>query len=210
MQNRVHRIHSNRPGIVHQDVSNLEQLLNLIAQAARKQERVTVSTVVEVAGTRSFGTLLLLVGLILVSPLSGIPGMATTMAILVLLIAVQLLLGRRHFWLPQWLLLRSVKPYPVLRAVALLRRPARFLDRWIRPRLTFLVHRTGTYVIALVCTIIALAMPTMELIPFSATTAGVPLTFFGLALFAQDGVVALIALALAGLVAGLITYNVLY
>lgn len=195
---------------MHQEGSNLEQLLNQLAHAARHRDRVAVSTVVEVAGTRSFGTLLLLVGLILVSPLSGIPGMATTMGILVLLIAVQLLLGRRHFWLPQWLLRRSVKPYPVLRAVALLRRSARFLDRWVRPRLTLFVHRTGSCVIAVVCIVMALVMPTMELIPFSATTAGVPLAFFGLALFAQDGAVALIAFAFTGLVLGLIAYNLFF
>lgn len=190
-----------------QELSNLEQLLDQLELVAENQERVSFGNLIQVAGRRSFGTLLLIVGVILASPLSGIPGMATTMAIFVLLIAVQLLVGRRHFWMPRWLLRRSVKRHQLLRALGWLRAPARFIDSFLRPRLTWLVHSTGTYFIALICVLLAMIMPTMELVPFSATAAGFTLALFGLALVAHDGLLVIIAFAITGASFGTLIYS---
>jgi hypothetical protein len=90
------------------DVTSLEQVLDRIDRAADDQEQVSVGMIVEAVGSRSFGPLLLLAGVVMVSPLSGIPGMPTTKDVLVLLVAWQLLFGRRCCWLPQWLLTRSI------------------------------------------------------------------------------------------------------
>lgn len=190
------------------EVSSLEQLLNQLELVAEHQERVSMANLVEVAGRRSFGTLLLIVGVILSSPLSGIPGMATAMAIFVLLIAAQLLAGRRHFWLPRWLLSRSVKRHQLLKALGWLKAPARFVDSFLRPRLTWLVHSMGTYFIALVCVLLAMIMPTMELVPFSATAAGFTLVFFGLALVSHDGLLVMIAFLITGTSFGTLIYSV--
>jgi hypothetical protein len=62
--------------------------------------------------------------------------MPTLMAILVASIAAQLLFRRQAFWLPQWLLERSASSSRVIKAVEGSRRPARFVDRLLRPRLT--------------------------------------------------------------------------
>ncbi|WP_045221866.1 exopolysaccharide biosynthesis protein [Desulfonatronum thioautotrophicum] len=187
-----------------QEPVNLEQLLDRIDTAACSLERVSVETILEAVGSRSFGPLLLLAGLILVSPLSGIPGTATSMAVIVLLCAVQLVLGRSHFWLPSWLLQRSVPHNKLKRALVFVRPHARAIDGWLRPRLTFLVHRTGTYFIALACIVIALGLPAMELVPFSASSAGGALTVFGLALVFRDGLLALLAFAIAVATSGLV------
>lgn len=192
-----------------QDLSNLEQLLDQLALVAENQERISLDDLIQAVGRRSFGTLLLMVGVLLASPLSGIPGMATTMAVIVLLIATQLLGGRRHFWLPRWLLRRSVKRHQLLKALGWLRSPARFIDSFLRPRLTWLVHSTGTYFIALVCVLLAMIMPTMELVPFSATAAGFTLAFFGLALVAHDGLLVMIAFTIAGASFGTLLYSVI-
>ncbi len=184
------------------DIQNLQQIFDHIAKLASEQERVSLKTVVETIGRRSFGPLLLLVGIILTSPLSGIPGMPTTMSIFVILIAVQLLSGRKHFWLPQWLLRRSVSGDRINKALRWLQPKTRFIDRWVRPRLTFLVRSVGTHLIAIVCLIIALLTPVMELVPFSATIAGLALTTFGLSLVAQDGLLVLIALTFAAVTLG--------
>ncbi|SHG07283.1 Uncharacterized conserved protein [Microbulbifer donghaiensis] len=184
--------------------SGLHQLLEHIEESARHSKRVSLEMVLQAVGLRSFAPLLLLVGLILFSPLSGIPGVPTAMALLVLLVTVQLLLGRKHFWLPQWMLRRSISKQKLHRALQWLDKPARFVDRWLRPRLAFLVRRSGTVVIATLCTVIALALPLMELVPFSATIAGMALTAFGLALVAHDGLLAVIAFAVTAFVFGLI------
>lgn len=191
------------------EFASLHQLLDHIARTAERQERVSLDMVVRAVGQRSFAPLLLLVGIILFSPISGIPGVPTLMAILVLLVAVQLLLGRRHFWLPQWMLKRSISEKKLLKALDWLRRPARFIDRWLQPRMVFLVRRTGTYAIAAICAVIALGLPAMEIIPFSATTAGLALTAFGLALVTHDGLLAVLAFLFTALLAMVIVLGLM-
>jgi|GEM_PF-77717 len=191
------------------ELTNLEQLLDQMATAARGREEVSLGALVEAVGSRSFGPLLLLVGVVLASPLSGVPGMATTMAVLVMSIAVQLLFGRKHFWMPRWLLNRSVSRDRFIRALDWLHPPARWIDRWLRPRLTVLVHRSGAYAIAIICTVIAVGMPAMELVPFSASSAGVALAAFGLSLVAHDGLLALIAFAFTAGTFGLVVYHLI-
>lgn len=176
------------------EIKNLSQLLRQLEQLAPEQNRISLAQVLEVLGQRSFAPLILIAGLILFSPLSGIPGMPTLMGLLILLASIQMLLLRRHLWLPRWLLQKSTSGTRFYDTLRWLQRPAAFVDRWLQPRLPLLVYRSGTYLIALVCTAIALALPAMEILPFSATIAGIALTAFGLALVAHDGVLALVAL----------------
>ncbi|WP_160153876.1 exopolysaccharide biosynthesis protein [Microbulbifer sp. ALW1] len=186
-----------------EEINNLNQLLRQLEQRSQGRDRVTLAQVLEALGQRSFAPLILVAGLILFSPLSGIPGMPTVMGLLILLASLQMLLLRRHFWLPQWMLQKSINGAKFQRSLRWLQRPAMFVDRWLQPRLPWLVHRGGTYLIALVCTALALALPVMEILPFSASIAGLALMAFGLALVAHDGLIALLALMVTGLLAAL-------
>jgi hypothetical protein len=184
-------------------LTNLDQLLHRLCDGAGDGDKVSIGALVEAVGNRSFGPLILVAGLIALSPLSGIPGIPTTVAVIVGLVAGQMLFGRKHFWLPQWVLRRSVSRKRFEKALRWVRRPARAIDRLLRPRLTFLTDTIGAYAIAVLCVLIASAMPPMELVPFAATIAGAALTAFGLALIARDGVVALLALILTAGITGL-------
>jgi hypothetical protein len=175
-------------------LTNLEQLLDRIGEAATEGSDVSLDAILDEVGRRSFGPLLLVAGLITVAPIIGdIPGVPTLMGVLVILIAAQVLFRHDHFWLPGWMLRRSISATKLHKALSWLRRPARFIDRFLRPRLTFLTQRAGMIVIAVVCMQIAIAMPFMEVVPFSANVAGFVLAVFGLALIACDGLLALIA-----------------
>ena len=189
--------------------TNLEELLDELAQAGEHGGKVSLDELIRKIGRRSFGPLLLFAGLVAVSPLSGIPGMPTTVAVLVVTVAVQFLLRRDHFWLPQWLLQRELPHDKLCRAIELLRRPARFIDRFLRPRLAFMTHAAGIYAIAVLCVVIAATMPPLELLPFAATAAGAALSMFGLALIASDGLLAIVALVVTGAVAILVVYSFL-
>ncbi|MFP4251147.1 MAG: exopolysaccharide biosynthesis protein [Guyparkeria sp.] len=166
---------------------NLGDLLQRIAQVASERDEVYLGTIMDALGTRSFGPVLLLIGVILVSPLSGLPGMPTTMGVGLVLISLQLVMGRDVFWLPRWLLDRHISSARLRRALAWLDRPARFIDWWLRPRLSLLASNGGALLIAAICLVLGLAMPVMELVPFSATAAGLAVVAFGLALVALDG-----------------------
>jgi hypothetical protein len=135
--------------------------------------------------------------------------MPTAMSILVLLVAVQMLFRRNYFWLPQWLLNRSLARGKLLKALKWLERPAQFIDRWSKSRLTFLVRDIGSYAIALVCIAVAAATPLLEVVPFSATGVGVALSAFGLALVSRDGLLALLAFLFITLVFGLIACSLI-
>lgn len=182
---------------------SLGDLLQRIAEVASTREQVRLSAIMQAVGTRSFGPVLLLIGVILVSPLSGIPGMPTTMGVLLFLTSIQLLVGRQSFWMPDWLLRRSVPSGKLQRALRWLERPARFIDSWLRPRLLYLASSGGAVGVAAICSLLALAMPLMEVVPFSATAAGAAIVTFGLALVALDGLFVLIGAAYLMTVASL-------
>ena len=130
-------------------------------------------------------------------------------AVLVLLVSTQLLWGRSSFWLPRWLLRKSVARTKMTKSIRWLERPARFIDRFLRARLSAFVEGFAVRVIATVSVLISLAMPVMEVIPFSASGAGAALTAFGLALIARDGLMALLAFVFTGGTCGLILYHMM-
>lgn len=193
-----------------QQVTNLEQLFDCIGDAAAQtpDEKVSIDSIMDLIGRRSFGTLLLVAGLVILAPVIGdIPGVPSIMGMFVFLIAIQLLIGQEHFWLPNWLLERAISSEKLAKAVSWLQKPARFIDKLIRPRMMIFVNGTAKYMIAVVCILIALMLPFMEVVPFSANAGGLALVAFGLALIAKDGLLSLFSFILTGLTAWLIIAN---
>ncbi|MGA4495363.1 exopolysaccharide biosynthesis protein [Vreelandella venusta] len=192
-----------------QPLQSLEQLLDRVSKLTRDNDRVSIGMVVESIGSSSFGPLLMLIGITLFSPLSGVPGMSLFMASFLLLIAVQMLIGRKQFWLPRYILNRSIERSKLQKALNWLDKPARNIDRVLKPRLTFLVHNGGNYGIAVLCIVAGLCMPFMELVPFSSSTAGLALLQLGLAVVVHDGLLVLLALVVFSTTFTLIIANVL-
>lgn len=171
---------------------NLEQLLDRIEEAAEEEDPVTLGEILDFVGRRSFGPLLLVTGIATLAPVIGdIPGVPVILGLIVILVAVQMLFRRDHFWMPNWLLKQSVAREKLCKAIGWFRRPARFVDRFLRQRLTFFTKGAMVYVIAILCIAIAAAMPVMEFVPFSVNLAGLALTAFGLSIIAHDGFLAL-------------------
>ncbi len=174
--------------------SGLEDVIERIDRITGSEDMITFGQILEQVGRRSFGILLLVAGLITLAPVIGdIPGVPTVMALFVLLIAGQLLFYRHQMWLPQWMLNRSLAQNKVSKVLERMRRPSRLVDRLLRERFDVMVQDGGIYVIAAACICIAVLMPVMEMVPFSANLAGAALTAFGLSLTAHDGLLALIA-----------------
>lgn len=188
--------------------AKMEGLLDQIKEARGKNGNVAINDILDVVGRRSFSPLLLLAGIITLAPLIGdIPGVPTIMGIFVMLTTSQILIGQDHFWLPEWILHRSIKQEKLEKGINWMYKPVKFIDRWTKPRWTVFVKGAGQTVIAAMCLLISLAMPIMEFIPFSANIAGVAFTLFGLALITHDGLLALIALISALGTFGFIIYS---
>lgn len=189
------------------DLKNLNELLDKIEEAAgRNNEQISLGNILDVVGRRSFGPLLLVTGIIPIAPIPGIP---TIIGAIVILISVQMLFQKNYFWLPDWILNRSLKPDKLTKMVDWLRRPARFIDGFMKPRLTRFSTGFATYVIAGTCILIAAVMPLMEMVPFSAVGAGAALAVFGLSLITRDGLLSLIAFAVTALTATLVISSLL-
>ncbi len=189
-----------------QEPRNLEQLLERIGNAESDHNRVSLCAILHEIEHRSFGSLLLVAGLITFIPITG---ESLLMGVFVLFIAGQMLFHHRHFWLPQRILNLSIQQEKLCKLLAWLKPTARFVDHLLRQRLTLLVRGAGSYLIAIVCAAIAFIMPAMELVPFSACSAGFILCLFGLSLIGRDGLLALIAFGTTALTAGLVAYSFL-
>jgi hypothetical protein len=179
-------------------VTSVCELLERIDAAAEEHEQTSIGDVLHHVGERSFGPLLLLAGLVMLAPVIGdIPGVPVLMGLVVILGAVQFLMGRHHLWFPRWLLRRSAKRSKLRKGVRWLRPVARVLDRWSKPRMSWVTHGAGYLAIGAACVVIAAATPLMEVVPFSANIAGIAIAAYGLALITSDGAIALIASALS-------------
>lgn len=180
------------------DPNNLESLLDEMRAAAESSDGpVTVGELLDQIGRRSFGPLLVLPALIAFTPLGGIPLLPSLMAMMVVVISAQMLVGMEHFWMPKVVLRRSVEPDRLCKSSDFLRRPASVADKMIRPRLTRLTKEPFVHLAALICILVAFTVPPLEIVPFAGTVSWIAIGLFGLALIAHDGLLALTAFAFA-------------
>ncbi|MWD26325.1 exopolysaccharide biosynthesis protein [Aquicoccus sp. SCR17] len=155
------------------------------------QEDASVADMMGEIGDRSFAPAVLLPALLLVSPLSGIPGTPTIGAIIVLTIALQWLRGRRHLWLPRFVMDRSIPARRLTQALDFLERPARWIDKCTRHRLDFMVQPPmRTVTIVLIC-LLALTWPPLEFVPMVTSVSAFAVALLALGQMARDGVVVL-------------------
>ena len=194
-------------GAMSAEPGGLEQLVERIRRIDADRDPVDVEAVLSQIGRRSFGAIVLFAGIVVLAPLIGdIPGVPTLVALLVAIASVQLLAGRRYFWLPDFLLKRSISRTRLEKALNVTQGPARFTDRFLRRRLVVFVSPAVTRLIAAAVLGVALVMPLLELIPFSANLAGIALSAFGVALIARDGLFALISLLVTTSVFAVVVY----
>ncbi|PYE81400.1 hypothetical protein DFP88_10679 [Pseudoroseicyclus aestuarii] len=171
--------------------ATVQELLDRLSDAA-DGERTGMKDILRTLGPASFLPVMMVPALAVLSPLSGIPGFSSVCGLSIALIAVQMLLHRDHLWLPDWMLRQTVPSGRVTSAVDWLRRPARWLDKISRERLTFLVKRPLSWITQAACLLCGLAMPFLELIPFTSSILGGAVTLMGLSLLARDGLFAFV------------------
>lgn len=177
---------------------SIEDVLDCVEQAGNGDTRVSVADIVERIGDGAFAPLMLVPALVMISPLTAMFGVSTVCGLVVALIAFQMVIGRERLWLPGFVLRRTVSSRRLDRTVGWFARPARFVDAMTGKRLTVLVDPPLTRVWALLCLVLALVIPALELVPMSATVVASAIALFGLAMLARDGLLALLGLAVLG------------
>ncbi len=199
--NRLSSVESVRPEIV-RDERNLTTVLDDlqgVLSAHPDAESVTLRDLVMASERNSFAVLLLLFALLLVSPLSAIPGATSLFGLTIAGILAQPFMGRRHVWLPAILLDRSFSAGRTRNALGRLRKPVTWVEARLRPRLDWVVGAPVVQAPMLLVFAAALCAPLMEVIPASGTSVGAAIALFAAGLLARDGLIVLIGACLAAL-----------
>jgi hypothetical protein len=164
-------------------------ILNEIA-ANTHGARVTLGEIVASLGDRGFALLMVVLGLPNVLPLP--PPIPLLCGFLLVFIALQIVLGRRHPWLPARALAASVAHERLDNVLARATPVLRKLERFSRRRLSFLPatwELRGAGVLLLIVSIgLVCAAPLIGQIPM-----GVSICLIGLALVERDGVIMSVA-----------------
>jgi hypothetical protein len=170
---------------------SLSKLLDGLEHAATR-DIVSVRDVLDEFGNRSILPFVLIASLLLVSPLSGIFGISSFIAMVVIVLTIQELIGRERLWLPAFLLNRGVKSSRLLTCVRWLRKPCAFFDRHTSARLTFLTKGPLRLFTLATCVIMPIGWPLLEFLPFASSFGGGTVALFVFGLFMRDGLYVLL------------------
>ena len=166
--------------------SNARTSQILLALASQPGERLTVRDIMGVLQDRAFALLIVLLGLPNCLPMP--PPIPLVCGLLLGLVAIQIASGREAPWLPRQLLNRSVARTDVERAVGRAMPAFRRLERFSRPRMTFLDTPLAMRVMGIIILVLALGLlfapPFVGQIPL-----GLAVCLVGLGLVERDGLV---------------------
>lgn len=157
------------------------------------KESVSVGEIVEAEQNVSLLPLLMLPAVALVSPLSGIPLFSTAMGIMIFLVSLQMVAGRRAVWLPRWIRNLWANGDHVKNAFNWVKPLTRWLDEHTNARLRALSRMPFVLVPQVLCLFSGLIIPFLELVPFSSSLIGLGVTLLALGMLARDGVILLLA-----------------
>jgi hypothetical protein len=158
-----------------------------------RSPQVTLADILQLAGERTFGFLFVLLSLPSALPLPA-AGYSTPFGLVLFLLAVQLISGRKSPWLPNKIMLRSLDLKTVQGFVKAGIPWLQKLEIICRPRLTFIcTGLSGRIIIGLGISLMAISM--MIPIPGTNTLPAMGIFLTGFGLMDDDG-----AITLAGLV----------
>ncbi|WP_417740827.1 exopolysaccharide biosynthesis protein [Salipiger sp.] len=181
----------------HQPVGDIVDRLEDVVQ----RDNISLRDLFEEFGESSFLPALMVPSLLVVSPLSGIPLFSSACGLTIAFISAQMLFSRKHLWLPDFLMKMKIDGPKARKAVKKMRGVGAWIDRHSRNRLSMFVARPVRKWLQLLCLLCGLAMPFLEIVPFSSSLLGGAVTLLATSMLARDGLFALlgsIAIVAAG------------
>lgn len=150
---------------------------------------VNVGDVADSIEAPAFGILLLLPALIVILPISIIPGVSSLCAAVAVFTACHILFGREVLWLPEKI--RNIY-FNGDRMTLILRKMngvAKKLDRFSKPRFTFMTGGVAGKLVSAAVVILASATIILGFIPLVDIFLMLPIVFFGLGSYTRDGLI---------------------
>ena len=173
----------------------LSEVLDRLESSAHG-ESISVEEVVEKLGHKSFAALMLVFSLISTSPASAIPGITATVAAIVFILVLQMIIGRDCVWLPNFITRRHMSTAKLCKGISWLRKPVRFMEGYLKARLTFLFKRPWLWLPLILILGLTVFMPFMEAIPTSGSIASAIIALFAAGLLTRDGALVIVSLIL--------------
>ncbi len=164
---------------------------------ARSNDQISVRAVIDEFGSRSFAPFMLILALIGALPTGGIPGVPTTIAVIIALVAGQLAFGRDSIWVPGFIADRSVPADKLSGATDKLESVASILDGLAKERMQWLTGDIALRLVGAVIVLLCCFIPPLELLPFAAVVPFAAIAVLSLALIVRDGLAVLIGGAAA-------------
>lgn len=177
-----------------EEPKKLGDLLRDLDEQVEGDDALGVQDTLDAFGSRSFGPLLAATGLLGLSPLGAVPGAPAVIAVFVVLVAAQFLVGLDHPWLPKRLTKRSVPKGKWDTARDRVRPWLERIDVLIQPRLRWLTGLIVQRIIAIAVVGLAVSMFPLGFIPFAVAAPAGAILLFGLAISARDGLAVVLAL----------------
>jgi hypothetical protein len=164
-----------------------QHLLQIIEDT--RSERLSFTDLAAQLQASAWGGLLFIFAAINVLPLP--PGTSVFFAVPLMIVSVQMILGRSSPWFPARIDRRGVKKSELQRLIGKIHGVEARIERVLKPRVPTLTGPTATRLIGLVCLFLALlaAVP----IPLFHMAPAAAILLFGLALIYRDGVLVIVA-----------------
>ena len=173
----------------------LESILEQADSLAEEDGEADLRALIEAFEDRAFGPVLTLLGLLTLSPFGAIPGIPAVLALVLVLFAGQIVVGRSSPWLPGFVGTISVEEDKISRFQESAKDWMSQIDGILRPRFEIFAGTLARQIAASVTIVLALAMIPLEAIPFAVAIPAAGIVLFGIGLTARDGLVMLFGFA---------------
>lgn len=172
----------------------LEDIIDA-AIANAENGRISLGALLSAWGDRSYGPLFIVLGFFAGTPLSIFPGMSAATGVVIGVIALQMIFGLKHIWLPQSILRQSVSLDSLIAAREKSMRGLVLLDKLITKRWSWATGEAMRRAAAIIVFILSIIMIPFDAVPFIVAAPSWGVVLFGVAITARDGLVMLLALA---------------
>ncbi len=181
--------HDRDPGATSEPTSEV-----LLHAVRGESEKVSVGQILDALDTRSFGLATLMFALPSVVPMP--PGVPTVVGICLLIVAVQMVMGREDLWLPGILSKQTFDRKSLVKAFEGLAPRLRAIERVMKPRLLFMTGRLGAILIGVIVLIMAIVL-ILPLPPGGNFPPALACAVLGMGLAQRDGVIVAVGLVVS-------------
>lgn len=180
-------------------MATLKKIIRNIGESCPENKVMTVGKIVDSVDEGLFGIMLLIPSLIVVLPITFIPGISQICAAVVFLAAIHIFLGRQKLWLPVRVRNIRVCSRHIMPALCKMHHYAQKIDKLTKPRFSFFMNGIAQKIFAVTGIILAMTVIFFGFIPFISSACMGPVFFFALGICTGDGLLAGIGWAALGI-----------